>query len=75
MDYEVENRLNNRIDRLEEKNRQLENYIAELEKKIGDLYSIHCNRYRVIDQLLITLSEHPQLFDISNDIHMLRNEL
>lgn len=80
MNYEIEQKLNNKADKYElhnvqNENRELKRNINELEREIGNLKSSHSNRYFALERLFNMLAEHPQLQDISNQIYELRGSL
>lgn len=80
MDFEIEKKLNDKVDKwelhnLQNENRELKNQIHELERKIGSLESMHSNRYYVIDRLINLLADNVSLNEISNELHELRGSL
>jgi len=80
MNYELERKLNDKVDKweffnLQNENRDLKNTIHTLEQKVDNLQATNNNRYYVIESLISMLAEHELFRDYSNDLIILRNQL
>lgn len=80
MDYNIERKLADKIDRwefhnLQTENRELKNHIIEIERKITNLENTNNNCRYVIERLCNLLVELPIFMDISNEVYQLRSNL
>lgn len=80
MNYEIEIKLNNKVDRwelsnIQNKNRELKSQIQELERKISNLENVNSNRHYAFERLLNIMVEHPQFSDLQNEIYELKGNL
>jgi len=80
MNYEIERKLNDKLDKWElhnvqNENRELKSQIHELERKMGNLEGTNSNRHYVLERLFNMLAEHPKFSDISNQLYELRGSL
>lgn len=80
MNYEIERKLNDKVDKWElhnirDENREQKNRISELERKIGELDGVNSNRYYLLETLLKLLAESEQLTDISAQLYELIHRL
>jgi len=78
--YEIERKLNEKVDKwemhsLQAENRELKNHVNELERKIQELESTNSNRYYALQGLFNILAEQPQFSDLQNEIHQLKTSL
>ena len=80
MNYEVERKLNEKVDKrefhaLQSKNQQLENDVSKLERQVGELQSVNQSRYYVIERLIIMMAENETFTEHQNELYNIRNSL
>lgn len=80
MNYEVERKLNEKVDKwefhsLQTKNQQLENDISKLERQVGELQSVNQSRYYVMERLLNMMAESSVFIEQQNELYNLRSSL
>lgn len=80
MDYEIQRKLNEKVDEvrfhgLQTENRELRNHVNELGKKIGQLESTNIRICCSLEGLFNLISEHPQFSELQNEVFELRRNL
>ena len=80
MNYEVERKLNDKVDKwefnsIQQENRQLKNDIRDLEEKFNQLKSVVDNRYYPLEELFNIIAEIPEFGHVQNRIYELRMNL
>lgn len=80
MNYEIERKLVEKVDKwefhgLQTENRELKNRVNELERKIRELQSVHSNRYYALEGLFNLIAEHPQFSELQNEVYQLKQSL
>lgn len=80
MNYEIERKLNEKVDKwefhgLQTENRELKSRMNELKREIGELQSINSNRYYALERLFNLIAEHPQFSNLQNEIYQLKQNL
>jgi len=80
MNYEIERKLNEKVDKwefnsLQSENRELKSQIHELERKITSLENVNSNRYYILERLFSLLAEHEQFSEMQNELYNMRNQL
>ena len=80
MNYEIERKLNDKVDKwelynIQTENRELKSQIQELERKIDNLENVNNNRYCTLERLFNMMAEHPQFSDLQNEIYELKGSL
>ena len=78
--YEIERKLNDKVDKwemhsLQTENRELKSHVNTLETKIGYLESTNNNRYYALEGLFNLIAEHPQFSDLQNEVYQLKQNL
>ena len=80
MNYEIETKLGEKVDKwefygLQTENRELKSHVNELERKIGELQSVNSNRYYALEGLFNLIAEHPQFSELQNEVYQLKQNL
>ena len=80
MNYEIERKLGEKVDKwefhgLQTENRELKSHVNELERKIGQLESTNSNRYYALEGLFNLIAEHPQFSELQNEVYQLKQNL
>jgi ribosomal protein L29 len=80
MNYEVERKLNDKVDKwefhaLQTENGNLKHEISDLRHQIAQIKGENSNRYYAIDRLISLLAENMSMAEIANELHELRSSL
>lgn len=80
MNYEIERKLGEKVDKwefhvLQTENRELKSHVNELERKIEKLQIVSSNRYYSLEGLFNLIAEHPQFSELQNEVYKLKQNL
>jgi predicted component of type VI protein secretion system len=80
MNYEIESKLREKVDRwefhaLKSENDSLKNDLHSMRRELDELKSAHRNRHDAIERLIDTLAHDLSLAEISNELHEIKQYL